>query len=161
MDLPSFKYITGEKKVTYTILPDPVITDIFEISFLSGIIQINKPPDYEITTFYQFTVEASDNDGLEATASVVVYVLDANDNQPVFVDTTASISVPESISSSRIIHTVKATDRDSEKNGYGYVTYQISAGNTNGVFNVNPHSGRKIICIYHYTYDSKNLFLLR
>ena len=120
-------------------------TENFEISFLSGIIQIINAPDYEKTQFYRFNVEASDNDGLESTASVVVYVVDVNDNAPMFLETSAHVSVSESISNSFILHTVQAVDNDYDdkrnNNPNNFVQYAIAGGNEGDVFNIDRYKG--------------------
>ena len=121
------------------------VTENFEISFLSGIIQITKAPDYEKTQFFRFSVEASDNDGLESTANVIVYVEDVNDNAPMFLETSAHVTIPESISDSFILHTVEAVDNDFDdnrkNNPNNFIQYSITDGNDDNVFNIDRYKG--------------------
>ncbi|XP_066915773.1 uncharacterized protein [Clytia hemisphaerica] len=133
----------GARRITYSIQPRDNITDKFEISTITGIIQIREAPDFELTQFYRFNVEASDNDGLESMASIVVFVEDVNDNAPRFEKTSAEITVSEAVSNSFVIYTVNAVDGDAENknNGNSYVTYRIVSGNVDNVFNINPHTG--------------------
>ena len=55
------------------------------------------------------------------TATVIITVLDKNDNTPLFYEQTYQMAVPENAHS--IIHTVKATDPDLDLNGL--ITYSI------------------------------------
>lgn len=105
--------------------------------------QINRAPDFEVRKFYQFTVEASDNDGSSpkvSAANVVVMVMDENDNRPYFGKTSAEVSIIESTASNRIVYTVSASDVDSSQNGH--VNYRIVGGNLNDQFYINPFLGR-------------------
>lgn len=56
------------------------------------------------------------------TATVVVNVLDVNDNSPVFKDITYHVDLPEN-GENQVIHSVLATDRDSGPNGQ--ISYSI------------------------------------
>ena len=49
-------------------------------------------------------------------ASVLVYVMDENDNDPVFATSTFDLSIPENQSPS-VVHNVVATDVDEGPNG--------------------------------------------
>ena len=137
---------TGSRKITYSLQDKENTTENFVISELSGIIQITKAPDYEKTQFFRFNVEASDNDGLESTASVVVYVEDVNDNAPMFLVTSAQVTVPESISNSFILHTVEAIDNDFDdnrkNNPNNFIQYSIIGGNDDDVFNIDRYKGQ-------------------
>ncbi len=56
------------------------------------------------------------------TTTVLVNVIDVNDNSPAFTDPVYDLEVPENAHVS-VIHTVLATDEDAGKNGR--VTYSI------------------------------------
>lgn len=140
-------YFIGIGRITYRIQEDGNITEIFEISYLTGLVQINNAPDFEVRKFYQFTVEASDNDGIVpkvSAAKVVVVVKDVNDNRPYFTETRGEVSIIESSASNRIVYTVSANDIDSVENGY--VNYKIVEGNINDQFYINPYTGMHNLC---------------
>ena len=64
------------------------------------------------------------------TTTVIVNVIDVNDNSPAFTDTVYDLTVPENAHVS-VIHTVLATDDDVGKNGR--VTYSIIGGFSDSV----------------------------
>ncbi|XP_076872540.1 protocadherin-23 [Brachyhypopomus gauderio] len=92
----------------------------FSVQPDSGWLFVARGLDYESEPSYRFTVRATASDGhveLTATATVVVTVQDENDNAPVFERDRYFFSVPEGLDPHGRIGTVKATDRDSRKNG--------------------------------------------
>ncbi|XP_060081086.1 cadherin-23-like [Ylistrum balloti] len=98
--------------------------------------------DYEIPSYRTRSVliEAVDfNDGsLSSTATVLIDILDANDNAPVFQRTTYTAQVSEIESPGKSIQTVTATDRDSGSNAaleYTFVDPNIV------MFNLDPNTG--------------------
>lgn len=83
---------------------------------------------------YSLTVKAQDGlsragkSSLSATTSVVVYILDENDNVPIFNQSMYTFHVLENAAKSHVVGLVTATDEDAGPNGM--VTYRISAGNS-------------------------------
>lgn len=83
---------------------------------------------------YNLTVKAEDGlsraykSSLSATTSVVVYILDENDNGPIFNQSLYTFHVLESAAKLHVVGSVTATDEDTGLNGV--VTYFISAGNS-------------------------------
>ena len=57
------------------------------------------------------------------TTTVIVNVLDENDNRPVFRDQIYYLEIPEN-SAQAVVHTVMATDEDD--GAFGQVTYDIA-----------------------------------
>jgi len=82
--------------------------------------------DREITAEYRLIVEAVDggNPPLSGSVSVVVRVVDANDNSPVFERQEYDVTVPENVPQMTTIARVRATDADEGENGR--VTYSFS-----------------------------------
>lgn len=82
---------------------------------------------------YSLTVKAQDGlsragNSLSATTSVSVYILDENDNAPLFNQSEYIFHVLENATTLQEVGRVTATDKDAGLNGM--VTYSISAGNS-------------------------------
>uniref|UniRef100_H0ZFH7 Neural cadherin n=1 Tax=Taeniopygia guttata TaxID=59729 RepID=H0ZFH7_TAEGU len=77
------------------------------------------------------------------TAYVRVSVSDVNDNQPVFAQSVYEVSVDEDQDVGSTILTVSANDEDEGTNAK--LRYQITAGNTGGVLDVDPETGAIVI----------------
>ena len=83
---------------------------------------------YNLTVKAQDGLSRADESSLSATTSVVVYILDENDNEPIFNQSMYTFHVLENATKSHVVGSVTATDKDAGPNGM--VTYRISAGNT-------------------------------
>ncbi|XP_013391551.1 cadherin-23 isoform X1 [Lingula anatina] len=108
-------------------------TDKFEVNPLTGDVTLKVPLDREQRPEERFQAIAVDipssNTGppRTSTATVVVIVMDTNDNDPVWVDNMpTSASVPENATVNTPVLTVNATDLDD--GDYGNVTYIIKSG---------------------------------
>lgn len=114
----------------------------FSINELSGIIQLEKPLDRELQAVYTLTVKAADQGvprRLTATGTVVVSVLDINDNPPVFEYREYGASVSEDVLVGTEILRVYAASRDIEANAD--ITYSIISGNEHGKFSIDSKTG--------------------
>jgi Cadherin domain len=114
----------------------------FAMDEASGQITIAKNLDRETQARYDLQISAYDaGEGvtLTATATVRVDVLDENDNAPIFTQSEARISIPETT----LVHTklvqFRATDADLGVNSE--VTFSVAAGNRRDTFHVDPSSG--------------------
>lgn len=108
------------------------------------------------------TVVAIDGGEPPKSGSVVVeiVVLDANDNNPIFDNTTYEVRVPESSPSGSVVLKVQATDRDFGLNGL--VTYHFSRHTLfeyGHLFGIRSESG-KIFLKKELDYETTNVFLL-
>ncbi|XP_046901910.1 protocadherin-23 [Hypomesus transpacificus] len=93
----------------------------------SGWLYLSQSLDYETEPMFRFRVLATAKEANRAseatlanstaTATVIVLVLDENDNAPVFSDEAYFFSVPEGPSPQGLVGTVNAVDKDSRKNG--------------------------------------------
>lgn len=151
-------------KVAYRI-PDPAVSEWFEIDADTGEIWAMAPLDAEEMTGFNFLVIAEDagQPGLSSNVSVKVMVLDVNDNFPVvtkpeleggwasitvLVDTdTGRVLAPKEESAGLIpsldaplLLTISAIDADSGLNGA--LLYDIVSGNDAGLWVLNPQSGQ-------------------
>ena len=128
------------RKIVYS-LPDSADGQ-FSISESSGIIQLEKPLDRELQAVYTLTLKATDQGlprRLTATSTVVVSVLDINDNPPVFEYREYSASVSEDTLIGTEVLQVYAASRDIEANAE--ITYSIISGNEHGKFSIDPRTG--------------------
>ncbi|KAM4592527.1 neural-cadherin isoform 2-T2 [Odontesthes bonariensis] len=73
------------------------------------------------------------------TAYVRVFISDVNDNKPVFAHVSYEVDVDEDADVGFAILTVSANDGD--EGGNAKLRYQITSGNTGGVFDVEPEVG--------------------
>lgn len=126
-------------QITYE-LPEEIAYGMFAIDPSRGVITTLAVLDREERDSYVVTVYAMDGAFPRRydMASVLVFVMDVNDNNPVFADSTFDLSLPENQIPS-VIHSVIATDADAGSNGD--IIYSITSGNTNGAFSVNPSTG--------------------
>ncbi|KAM6986511.1 protocadherin-17-like [Aplochiton taeniatus] len=136
--------------VSYSILPSH-IGDVSVYTFVSvnptnGAIYASRSFNYEQTKFFEFKVQAKDagSPHMESTATVRVSILDVNDNLPVIIlpllqNDTAEISVPRNVGIGYIVATLKAVDHDHGESGR--LTYEISEGNDDHLFEVDPVIG--------------------
>lgn len=104
-----------------------------------GALLATKSIDYENHTKYELTIEADDilHSTLATNVSVLVSILDVNDNRPTFVVSDRFIEVVEGVPIGYVLCTCKAVDRDSGQRGL--VTYRIKS--TTGHFTIHPTSG--------------------
>ncbi|KAM4809573.1 LOW QUALITY PROTEIN: protocadherin Fat 1 [Rhinophrynus dorsalis] len=114
----------------------------FSIDEWSGMIKLEKPLDRELQAVYTVTVKATDQGlprKLSSVASVVISVLDINDNPPVFEHREYGSSLSEDVEIGTEVLNVYATSRDIEANAE--ITYKIISGNEHGKFSINPVTG--------------------
>ncbi|XP_067407966.1 protocadherin-23 [Emydura macquarii macquarii] len=92
----------------------------FGIDPVTGWIYLQKHLNYEFTQMYNFRASASSpEDSLwqNASTSVIVNVLDENDNSPMFMRDVYFFEIEESPVPQGVVGTITAFDRDSGRNG--------------------------------------------
>lgn len=104
-----------------------------------GELWVTKQIDYESYTSFKLIVEADDilNSALVTNVSVVISIIDTNDNRPTFRKSDTFVMVNEGVPIGYVLYDCNAIDRDSEERGL--VTYHIK--NTTGHFTIHPTSG--------------------
>ncbi|XP_018580949.2 protocadherin-17-like isoform X2 [Scleropages formosus] len=136
--------------VSYSILPSNVgdvsIYTYVSVNPTNGAIYALRSFNYEQTKYFEFKVLAKDSGSphQESNATVRVSVLDVNDNAPVIVlpllqNDTAEIHVPRNVGVGHIVTTVRAVDNDYGESGR--LTYEISDGNEENLFEMDPITG--------------------
>uniref|UniRef100_A0AAY4DS48 Cadherin-23 n=1 Tax=Denticeps clupeoides TaxID=299321 RepID=A0AAY4DS48_9TELE len=129
-------------KVEYTITAgDP--KNEFVVSPVEGELRVRRDVelDREATPTYNITITARDL-GIPPRSSTVVVgvlVLDINDNDPVLLNLPFNTSVSEAAAVHTSVAQVRAQDADSGRNAL--LTYNITAGNTDGAFYINDTTG--------------------
>ncbi|XP_024082045.1 fat-like cadherin-related tumor suppressor homolog [Cimex lectularius] len=113
----------------------------FMISPKTGLIQLTKNLDREVQDKYTLTVTASDQGipKLSTTATMVISVLDVNDNPPIFPKKVYSVKIPENIQINVEILKLEAFSADIGLNAE--IFYSIVNGNDDGKFSLDPKSG--------------------
>ncbi|KXJ79852.1 hypothetical protein RP20_CCG027757 [Aedes albopictus] len=114
-------------------------SEIFGIFPNSGWIYLRTKLDREDQERYNITVIVSDNGvpTLTATTHVIVSVLDANDNNPIFAKQLYEFQIEENMRRGSVIGLITATDADAGINAV--VRYSLIPSNTS--FQINPISG--------------------
>ncbi|XP_056373112.1 protocadherin gamma-B4-like isoform X47 [Hyla sarda] len=98
--------------------------DVFTLDVQSGIIRTKGELDYELTKIYQMTVKANDGGGLLAKCTIIIQIMDVNDNAPEIMLASLSTPIPEDSASGTLVALIHVKDLDSGDNGE--VTCQIS-----------------------------------
>ncbi|XP_052781279.1 protocadherin Fat 4-like isoform X2 [Mya arenaria] len=115
---------------------------VFVIETLGRIfIQDTTNLDYDSATkSYSLVITCTDGTHTAST-TVAIAVANYNDNTPTFgADTSSTQNIPENSATGYSIVTVLATDAD--HSGDGSIAYSITAGNSDGLFSINPNTGQ-------------------
>ena len=107
-------------------------TDTFSIDQSRGTITLSKPLDYELVQNYTMYVQAVDDGGMTSklNATVIIHVIDVNDNVPTFNLNRYVVNVTENTTIGTTLVTIQAVDKDLTNNT---LTYDI-VDNVNGFF---------------------------
>ncbi|XP_026535721.1 protocadherin Fat 3 isoform X3 [Notechis scutatus] len=139
-------------------LKDGNIDGAFVINPYSGVITSQKSLDYEHTSSYQLTVQATNMAGMASNATVNIQIVDENDNPPVFLFSQYLGSISEAAPVNSIVRSVgnnplviRATDTDSNQNAL--LVYQIVESTAKNYFTVDSSTGaiRTIADLDHET----------
>ncbi|XP_041483662.1 protocadherin-23-like [Lytechinus variegatus] len=126
-------------KITYE-LPEEIARGLFTINSTTGEIRTISILDREQKDSYVVTVYAMDGafPARYDMATVLIFVMDINDNNPVFAPPTFDITLPEN-QSPGVIHNAIATDADEGPNGD--LIYEITGGDPNNAFSIGQSTG--------------------
>lgn len=128
-------------RITYRLHSDA--RRLVRIDSTSGLISTNALLDYEKMHQFQFRVIASDNGKPKrsSTATIVLNLVDINDEAPVFPEPTPNFGVYENKRPGMEVGIVTAIDPDSAP--YNVVRYSLKAiGAAKNTFIVDPETGR-------------------
>ena len=115
----------------------------FSLDTATGALKFISSPDFEApasaagTNSYSVKVKAVDAAGNSAVQTITVNVTDADDTAPVFTaGTMASVTLPENIPTTTVVHTASATDN------VGVTAYAFESGRPdNAKFSLNAATG--------------------
>uniref|UniRef100_A0A4X1SKQ4 Cadherin domain-containing protein n=1 Tax=Sus scrofa TaxID=9823 RepID=A0A4X1SKQ4_PIG len=110
--------VNGE--VTYSLTSvKPNGRRLFTLDENDGEVRVNGTLDYEENKFYEIQVQATDkgNPPMAGHCTVLVEVLDLNDNTPEVMVTSLSLPVREDAQMGTVIALISVSDRDSGANG--------------------------------------------
>lgn len=118
----------------------------FRVDSRTGVITTRTLLDRETTEVYTLIVQASDMASPQSTrrtstASVVIHILDDNDNYPQFTERTYTVPVNEDANwaENPVVAHVKAADADQGNNAA--IRYAIIGGNTQSQFSIDSLTG--------------------
>ncbi|XP_060233365.1 protocadherin beta-4-like [Meriones unguiculatus] len=92
------------------------IQQTFSINEITGEIRLKRELDFEKIKTYHVKIKATDGGGLSGKGTVVIEVVDVNDNAPELTISSLTSSVPENAPET-IISIFRVGDRDSGENG--------------------------------------------
>ena len=124
--------------IEYFIPEEEEVTN-FTIGQFSGLIVVAEELDFETITRYNFTIIAEDTNNNTDSATVIINILDVNDNAPVFDEPFYTKTIPEDLNIGSVVEIIHATDIDSGTNKD--ITYNITGGNEEGRFDIDPIFG--------------------
>ncbi|KAG9491170.1 hypothetical protein GDO78_006506 [Eleutherodactylus coqui] len=135
---------------------------VFYINCYSGIITTQKKLDFETTSSYQLKIRTYSSLGFSSDTTVFIYVIDENDNSPVFSQSSYLGQINEDAPvGSMVTHLdltpliIQATDNDTESNAL--LSYQILDPEIRNYFKINPSMGT-IFTVAELDYEQTTQF---
>ncbi|CAM5133550.1 unnamed protein product [Eretmochelys imbricata] len=97
----------------------PIVRAAFNLNSHTGEIRVKGDLDYEHVQLYEIRVEAQDkgHQPMTGQCSVLLHVLDVNDNAPELAVTSLFLPVPEDAPPGTVVALISVSDRDSGDNG--------------------------------------------
>ncbi|XP_017287650.1 protocadherin Fat 3a isoform X2 [Kryptolebias marmoratus] len=132
---------------------------VFQINQYSGVITTQRPLDYETIASYTLTVQAANMAGMASNATLLIQIVDENDNPPVFQQHHYHGSISEVAPVNSVVLNfdnlplvIRATDADSNQNSL--LVYQIVEDTAKMFFTVDSGTGsiRTIANLDHETF---------
>ncbi|XP_012583222.1 PREDICTED: protocadherin beta-14 [Condylura cristata] len=93
------------------------IRKTFEIHPISGEVHLKALLDFEIIQSYTINIQAMDGGSLSGKATILVRIVDVNDNPPEIAMTSLISPIPENSSPEMVVAVFSIRDQDSEDNG--------------------------------------------
>ncbi|XP_061045696.1 protocadherin beta-5 [Eubalaena glacialis] len=102
--------------VAYALFQGDEVTQLFVIDEITGEIRLKRALDFESTRYYNVEIAATDGGGLSGKCTVVIEVVDVNDNVPELTMSTLTSSTPEN-SPETVVAVFSVSDPDTGDNG--------------------------------------------
>ncbi|KAJ8383115.1 hypothetical protein SKAU_G00038930 [Synaphobranchus kaupii] len=152
---------SSQSSVFYQI-KDGNVNGAFAVNPSSGVIVTRRPLDYETMSLYRLTVQGSNMAGMASNATLLVHLMDENDNAPVFTQAHFAGVVSESAPLNSVVLTqdqsplvIRATDADRDLNAR--LVYQIVEQFAQKYFAIDSSTGA-IRTIVSLDYEQRNSF---
>ncbi|XP_058795788.1 protein dachsous [Phymastichus coffea] len=133
------------------------VTEQFIIRSDTGDICLGAALDREITDYHELVIAATDRGGLSATSIVHVFVIDVNDNRPIFHPREYNITIRTDGPISGPI--VKCVASDADAGIFGQINYRISEDNGAELFRIDRNTG-EIYVVRENQLTKSSLYLL-
>ena len=118
--IQSYKLLSASKKFSLQVTNNSAES-------IDVLLHLNEKVDREVQEFYTMEVVATDGGTPSRSGSMMVdiTIVDSNDNNPVFANSTYNITVPENVALNAVLLRVHATDPDVGLNGE--IVYSFSS----------------------------------
>uniref|UniRef100_A0A8C7F790 Cadherin related family member 1 n=1 Tax=Oncorhynchus kisutch TaxID=8019 RepID=A0A8C7F790_ONCKI len=126
------------QEVRYGLSFEPGAKEYFRVEPKSGNITLVEQLDREILDSIEVLVSITDGRS-KVTEKVTVFVMDANDERPVFKNLPSFLDVPENSECGSSIYKVLAVDRDTGSGGS--ITFYLQTNGQSSKFAIDRHSG--------------------
>uniref|UniRef100_A0A673KR36 Protocadherin beta-15-like n=1 Tax=Sinocyclocheilus rhinocerous TaxID=307959 RepID=A0A673KR36_9TELE len=103
-------------EVTYDHLSE-IVRQLFFLDTVSGEIKLKGLVDFEEESSVELPIQAKDGQGLASHCTVILHVIDINDNPPIIVINSLNSPIPENAFPGTEVGIINVQDRDSENNG--------------------------------------------
>ncbi|KAG8579347.1 hypothetical protein GDO81_010831, partial [Engystomops pustulosus] len=151
-------------QITYSIKSTKnIIFATFDINPNNGEIKIKGHLDYEVSKYYDISVQAKDGGGLATHAKVLIEITDENDNAPEISITSSSDLIPEDSAPGTMVALIQVHDPDSGENGevqcliIGDLPFELVSSGSNFYKVLTKHSlDREIISSYNITIQASD-----
>ena len=128
--------------ITYTIIPNN-FSGYLGINVSTGVIFVQQEVDFETFSIIYLTVRAQDGGlvSMSATATVVINIIDVDDNPPVFTPSQYMMEYAESLPIGSTVIQLTATDKDQSNNSA--ISYRLINDTT--LFTIDAENGTIIL----------------
>ncbi|XP_021572415.1 protocadherin beta-16-like [Carlito syrichta] len=104
-------------KISYTLFqPSEEISKTLEVNSMTGEIRLRKPVDFETVQSYEVDIKATDGGGLSGKCTLLLQLVDVNDNPPEVTTSALTSPIPEN-SPETVVAVFSVSDPDSGNNG--------------------------------------------
>ncbi|XP_077869641.1 LOW QUALITY PROTEIN: cadherin-23 [Saccoglossus kowalevskii] len=136
-------------------LYDDISQELLDVNSVNGSVKLKKSLDREVNPHHEVIFSVVDNMGQQQPMETSIYVLDVNDNAPVFENTPYKVSISENVTVGTTIFEISATDSDSGRNGIIFFSFSTEINS----FSI-PSPNRYVIINQPLDYEDINIYEL-